>query len=184
VYRVTCPDRPLLTPVPIAGQPIEKLLDALRQPEDRVRYRARIELSARDSDQVLAAVAKWTTSLDQGDPDYEHQMLEALWLYQQHNVVNQELLARMLRSPDHRARAAATRVVAAWRDRLSEPLELLRVQATDDHPLVRLEAIRAASFFQTSKAAEVALLSLEKPQDNYLKYTLDEALKTLQKYTD
>ncbi len=32
----------------IAGEPIEKLLDLLKEPEDRVRYRARIELSGRD----------------------------------------------------------------------------------------------------------------------------------------
>src|SRR5205807_8927761 len=51
IYRVTYEGRPLLTPPKIAGEPIEKLLNALKEPEDRVRYRARIELSGRDSDQ-------------------------------------------------------------------------------------------------------------------------------------
>ena len=54
----------------------------------------------------------------------------------------------MLRSPDAHARAAATRVLCYWRDRVQAPLELLRVQINDDHPRVRLEAIRALSFFR------------------------------------
>ena len=41
VYRVTYPGRPLLKPAKIAGEPIEKLLEMLKEPEDRVRYRAR-----------------------------------------------------------------------------------------------------------------------------------------------
>src|SRR5439155_14532654 len=72
IYRVTYPDRPLLKPAKIAGEPIEKLLELLKEPEDRVRYRAKIELGARDSDQVIAAVKKWTAGLDRNDPNYEH----------------------------------------------------------------------------------------------------------------
>ena len=37
------------SPSKIAGEPIEKLLDLLKEPEDRVRYRARIELGGRDT---------------------------------------------------------------------------------------------------------------------------------------
>ena len=40
----------------IAGEPVAKLLDVLKEPEDRVRYRARIELGGRTSDEVVAAV--------------------------------------------------------------------------------------------------------------------------------
>src|SRR5262249_51683915 len=52
IYRVTYEDRKLLTPAPIAGEPIEKLLALLKEPEDRVRYRARIELGGRQSSNV------------------------------------------------------------------------------------------------------------------------------------
>ena len=48
IYRVTYPGRPLLKPASIAGQPIPHLLDLLKEPEDRVRYRTKIELSGRD----------------------------------------------------------------------------------------------------------------------------------------
>ncbi|HZN33090.1 MAG TPA: PVC-type heme-binding CxxCH protein, partial [Pirellulaceae bacterium] len=55
VYRVTYEGRPLLTPAKIAGEPVAKLLDLLKEPEDRTRYRARIELSGRPTGEVLAA---------------------------------------------------------------------------------------------------------------------------------
>ena len=55
------------------------------------------------------------------------------------------------------------------------------MQANDDHPRVRLEAVRAASFFHDPKASEVAIESLAHPQDSYLEYTLKETLDTLER---
>jgi glucose/arabinose dehydrogenase len=182
VYRVTYPGRPLLKPVPVAGVPTAQLLNVLKEPENRVRYRARIELSARDTKEVLAALQPWMDKLDAKDPNYEHTMMEALWVHQWHNRVNEKLLLRMLKSSDPWARAAATRVLCYWRDRVQNPLALLKTLAADDHPGVRLEAVRAASFFQSSEAAEVALASLAKPQDRFLKYTLDQTMNTLKPF--
>ena len=54
----------------IAGQPIEKLLDLMKEPEDRVRYRAKIELSARDSNAVIRALDLWMANLDSTDPQW------------------------------------------------------------------------------------------------------------------
>ena len=188
IYRITYPGRPLLKAVKIDGQSIENLLEALKTPEDGVRTRAKIELSKHDSTKVIAAVNKWIAKLDPKDSDYQHHLTEALWVHQWHNVVDEALLKRMLRSPDFHARAAATRVLCYWRDRVSNPLALLEKQAVDESPRVRLEAIRACSFFKEAKAAEVALsaLDLEKNPDEpdyYIKYCLDETMKTLDKYT-
>ncbi len=181
IYRVTYENRPLLKPVRIAGEPIEKLLELLKEPEDNVRYRTRIELGGRDSQQVIAAVQKWADSLDRADPQYEHNLMEALWLHQYHNVVNEDLLRRMLRSPEFRARAAATRVLCYWRDRVKDPLPLLRKQIHDDHPRVRLEAIRALSFFHGEEPLGIALELLTHPDDAYLRYTFNETLNTLER---
>jgi hypothetical protein len=179
IYRVTYPGRPLLQPARIAGQPIPRLLDLLKEPEDRVRYRAKIELSGRDTKEVVAALQPWMNALDPKDSKYEHHMLEALWVQQWHNRVDEALLKRMLRSIDPLARAAATRVLCYSRDKIANPLTLLKVQANDPHPAVRLEAVRAASFFQSSEAAVVAMESLNHPQDRFLAYTLDQTMKTL-----
>ena len=85
------------------------------------------------------------------------EMMASQALHQNHNVVDEGLLRDVLRSPDFRARAAATRVLCYWRDRVPEALELLKKQAADEHPRVRLEAVRAASFFTAPEAIEVAL---------------------------
>jgi len=179
VYRVTYPGRPLLKPAKIAGEPIDRLLDLLKEPEDRVRYRAKIELSARDTKEVMSTLDAWMGRLDQKDPNYEHQMMEALWVQQWHNRVNETLLNRMLRSKDPWARAAATRVLCYWRDRVPNAIALLKTQANDDHPAVRLEAVRAASFFTSPDAAAVAMAVRDRPQDRFIEYTFDQTMKTL-----
>lgn len=181
IYRITYEGRPLLKPAKIDGQPIEALLALLKEPEDDVRTRAKIELGKHDSPKVIAALKKWTAALDQTDKAYEHHLLEALWVHQWHNVVDEDLLKRMLRSPDFHARAAATRVLCYWRDRVANPLVLLKAQVNDESPRVRLEAVRACSFFRIPQAAEVALEVLNHSTDYYLKYTLDETMNTLDK---
>jgi HEAT repeat protein len=73
-------------------------------------------------------------------------------------------------------------VLCYWRDRVTNPLSLLKAQANDAHPAVRLEAVRAASFFKTTEAASVALESLNHPQDRFLQYTLDQTMNTLKPF--
>jgi len=182
IYRVSYPSRPLIEPVRIAGEPLDKLLDLLKNPNDRIRYRVRIELSGRETDAVIAAAKRWVKTLDKNDPAYEHHLTEALWLHQQHNVMDEQLLNRVLRSPDFHARAAATRVVCYMRHKLSDPLALLEAQAEDEHPRVRLEAVRACSFFRNAHAAEVALLAVKHPTDQYIEFTLEQTLRQLEPY--
>ena len=182
VYRVTYEGRPLSKTVEIAGKPIETLLDLLKDPENRVRYRAKTELGARATPEVLVAVKSWVAKLDKADTEHEHQLTEALWVHQYHDVVNLELLDRVLASPDFHARAAATRILCAWRDRIPKALEILKKLAADPYPRVRLEAVRAASFFPVPEAVEVALISADHPTDEYLDYTRGETMKTLEPY--
>ena len=44
IYRITYPSRPLVTPANVAGASINELLDNLKLPEYRTRYRTRREL--------------------------------------------------------------------------------------------------------------------------------------------
>ena len=182
VYRVTYEGRPLANPPKVAGEAIEKLLDVLKVQESRVRYRARIELSDRPSADVLAATDRWVAALDPKEKNHEHHLLEALWLNQQHDHVNLPLLERMLASPDFRARAAAVRVLCYQRDRVSDALDRFRKLAADEHPRVRLEAVRAASFFTVPEAVEIAVIAAEQPQDEYIKFVHGETMKTLDRY--
>ncbi|MBI4660563.1 MAG: dehydrogenase, partial [Verrucomicrobia bacterium] len=179
VYRITHEGRALLTPPKIHGQPIGALLEVLKAPENHVRELAKVELGRHEPAAVIAAVKDWIGRLDARDPGYQHQLMEALWVHQWQNVVDSALLGRMLRSPDANARAAATRVLCYWRDRVPNGLGLLKIQAGDENARVRLHAVRAASFFRTGEAVEVALTAVRHPLDYYLDYTLDETIKQL-----
>ena len=180
VYRITYKGRPLMKPAKIEGQSIAALLDLLKEPENQTRELAKIELGKRDTTKVIAGVRQWAAGLDSKDSNYEHHMMEALWVHQWHNVVDAERLTRMLNSPEANARAAAGRVLCYWRDRVPNDLALFAKLADDESPRVRLEAVRGASFYRSAEAAEVALAILKRPLDYYLEYTLKETLRQLE----
>ncbi len=179
IYRLIYADRPLLKPAKIDGQPIPALLELLKDPQNQVRTLAKIELAKRDPSEVISAVDQWAATLDKNDPTYEHHLTEALWVHQWLNVVDLHLLARMLRSPEPHARAAATRVLCYWRDRVPNAIPLLATESQDEYPRVRLEAVRAASFFTDPAAADAALEALIKPTDYYLDYVLRETMRQI-----
>ena len=180
IYRITYEGRELDKPTAIAGEPIPKLLALLSNPEERVSYRARAELGSRKVEDVIPAVKTWIAGLDKTSKDYEHNMLEALWVHQNFNVVDKDLLIKVLTSPDFRARAAATRVLTYWRDSVPEAMNLFKQQAADSHPRVRLEAVRAASFFNTSEAVEIPVIAADLGTDIYLDFTRAETMKVIE----
>jgi glucose/arabinose dehydrogenase len=182
IFRITHTKRPLVKAPKIAGAPIADLLNVLlTEPEERTRYRTRLELWDRETPAVVSEVKSKLAGLDKSDPNYEHHRLELLWLHQAHDVVDAELLQAVLESPEPKARAAATRVLCYWRDRVPQPIALLQKRVNDEHPRVRLEAVRALSFFHEQAALDTAVESLIYDQDDYLKYTLDETVKTLER---
>ena len=114
IYRITATGRDLQKPVAIAGQPISALLDVLKHPTDSIRQRARIELSARDSKEVIAATKAWVKQFDATKKEDAHPLLEALWLSSQHNIRNVELLGQLMKSPEPHARNAAQVIQHLW----------------------------------------------------------------------
>jgi len=181
IYRITYPGRPFLTPKKIHGEPIANLLELLKEHEDNVRLRAKIELDTHDSKEVIAAVQKWEAALDKSDKNYEHHRLEALWVHQWHNVVNLDLLHSVLKSPEPRARAQAVRVANYWSDRVPDTFAILEAAIKDPAPRVRLEAVRALSFSKGAdvpKAIELAKLVMA-DKDYYIDYCFRETMKQL-----
>jgi putative heme-binding domain-containing protein len=171
IWRVTARGRPLVPRPRLVGAPTEALLEALKAPEDWTRQQAKRVLKERGPG-VLPALAKWVGHLEAGDPAHEHHLLEALWTYQSLNTVEPRLLERLLNAQDHHAQAAATRVIAYWHDRLTDPMGLLAARVQDEHPQVRLEAVRALAHLRDPRAVEVALQALHRPVDRYLDYAL------------
>lgn len=181
VWRITAKGRPLATPPKIHGATIAQQLDLLKAYEDRTRYRARLALREWPTDQVIAAVEQWVATLDPAHADYEHHLLEALWVHEHNDRVNQPLLRQLLAAKEFRARAAAVRVLQHWFDRVDGGMALLATAVNDAEPRVRLEAVRALSFVPTAEAANTALQILAHPMDYYLSYVLDSTMSTLER---
>ena len=114
ILRLTVKDRPLQKPVKIDGEPIDVLLENLKHPVNGVRHRTRVELSERDSKEVIAATQEWIKGFDPDDEQEAHHLLEALWLHQQHHVRNDELLKTLLNSKVKHAAMAASTVDHFW----------------------------------------------------------------------
>ncbi|MEL7338583.1 MAG: HEAT repeat domain-containing protein, partial [Planctomycetota bacterium] len=181
IWRVTHKDRPLLDPPKIHGAALPELLELLKSPEDRTRYRAKRELAARPTQDVIAALDKWVAGLDPSDPNLTHQQLEALWMYQTHDRVNFDLLDKLSSDEDYRPRAACVRLVSHMRHAIDDHAKRIEKAIHDEHPTVRLEAVRAVSFLEGDDAIEMALGVLEYDMDDYLQYTLDETMRQLEK---
>jgi len=176
VYRLVYKDKPLLTPETQAGKATRDVLEQLKSPEWRTRYRARADLQSRPQAEVSAAAADWVNA-NASASEADRLRLEQLWLQQCFHAVDEGLLGRLLKSAVPDARAGATRVLAHERDRIAGAERLLIIQATDAHPRVRTEAVRGLSFYPTSDAmAAVVAAANMTPEDRFVTYTCDAAL--------
>jgi mono/diheme cytochrome c family protein/glucose/arabinose dehydrogenase len=183
VFRVTYPARPLVKPPVIAGAAVPALLEVLKEPEYRTRYRARRELRGRPAAEVLPAVRAWAAALDPAAPSYERLLCEALWVTWSRNQVDPDILQSCLGAKAHQARAAAVHVLRYAHRDIAGSLGLLeQAAATDPHPRVRLEAIVAASWIGGREGARIALAGLNQPLDRWMvpvtKQILEQTLKS------
>ena len=167
IWRITAKGRPPVDPPDLDDADVSALLDAVLAPEGWTREQARRVLKERGPDAVLPELGAWANTLEPDD------RIEALWLHQALDHPEPGLLAELLGSDDPDTRAAAARVAGDWRGRLDDPLALLAPLVVDDHPRVRLEAIRAVADVPDPRAAEVALRALSMPLDTELDYALD-----------
>ncbi|MFT5857307.1 MAG: mono/diheme cytochrome c family protein/glucose/arabinose dehydrogenase, partial [Verrucomicrobiales bacterium] len=179
VYRITYPARPLVKPAAVHGAPIAVLLDHLKLPEYRTRYRTKRELRGRPSEQVLAALNPWISALDKADGRYEHHLLEALWVSWGLNQTDPALLKQLLDAKDFHVRAAAVQVLRYNTHLIPEHAELLTTAANDEHGRVRLEAIAAASWLDPGVGLSIVETAGKKPVDKWIKPVHDTTLAHL-----
>ena len=113
-------------------------------------------------------------------------LLRGVWMQQALGVPVPVPLHDLLEANDPRVRAAAVRVLAEWAGNtpglpsLAESrlprfaaLGSLSKRVTDDHPRVRLEALRALARIPTARSAELALRVLDQgPVEGFLEYAL------------
>ncbi len=180
IVRITYPSRPLVKPAKVDGAGINQLLENLKLPEYRSRYRSRRALREFPAAEVLAAVKGWTASLDKADPRYQHHLLEALWTTWGLNAPDETLLRQMLESPDFRARAAAVRVLRYNHHRIPDHAALMEKAARDPEGRVRLEATAAATWLPDVAAAKkIVAAAASQPIDDWNKNAIKTATDRL-----
>lgn len=170
IYRITYPSRPLVKPAQVAGASVQTLLNNLKEPELRTRYRSRRALRSHPASEVLPAVKAWVAGLDKNDAQYEHNVLEALWVTWGMNEADETLLRQTLNAKDFHARAGAVRVLRYNTHRVADHVALLEKAAADEHGRVRLEAIVAASWLPNTAAAKnIVAIGSKQPLDEWSK---------------
>ena len=143
IWRVTAKGRPLVERPKLVGAPTADSARGAEGPRGLDPAQAKRVLKERGRAEVVPALAAWVKALDPADPDVEHQRLEGLWTYQALDVVEPDLLATLLDAAGSARAGGGDAGGPALADRLSDPLALLADRVADDHPRVRLEAVRA-----------------------------------------
>lgn len=169
IYRITYPSRPLVKETNFDNNtPINDLLESLKLPEYRTRYRAKRVLRGRDTEEVSQALKVWVKNLDTKNANYSHNLLEALWVSWGINKIDNDLLQKSLTSEDHRVRSAAVRAVRYNGHQLSNQYNLLKQAANDKHGRVRLEAIVAGSWLDKDEGQAILNIAAKQPLDDWM----------------
>jgi len=117
IYRVTAEGRKSLPVLKLEKASTADVVKSLGSPTLAERYRARLELTGRNPDEVVAAINNWVKQFDAKKPEHARNLVEAMWVYQQSRRPNEMLLAALIGSPVADARATAVR---ALRDMVRE----------------------------------------------------------------
>ena len=148
VYRVTYEGRPLVKAPKMSGKSITEVCENFFSQETSTRYRARLELSGRDRDQVKSKIAAFSKQLDprKNSPqrDEAQALLECLWVLEEQRLPNLDLLKRVFQAEDGRVRAASIRTLGHWSGMAEGWEPILMTAARDPSALVRAEAVKAA----------------------------------------
>jgi putative heme-binding domain-containing protein len=164
IWRIAFKDNPLNQRIDFTKLSNPALLDQLSSSNNYDRAMSRRVLVERNA---LKDVNSWVKKQSS-----KTLLLEALWLYQAFNHVEPKILSQVLDSNDGRIRAAAVRVLSDWIGGISNAQELLAGLVVDEHPRVRLEAMRALSKIPDARSVELVLSAYDKPMDGFLDYAL------------
>ena len=173
IYRITSEGRALAKPHKFKSESIEKIFNAFYDRQNSARYRARLELTGRDSKEVIAKVTAWAAERDVAKPADAQALLECLWVIEEQRAPNLNLLATVFEAAEPRVRAAAIRTLGHWAGRVDGWESILVAAGQDEAAIVRAEAVKAAVEFQGRTAAEVIFEVATRPTD----VELDTVLK-------
>lgn len=178
IWRLARSDRALVKTPVLSGLTPAQLIEHLRSPERWVRAQVARLLADMPTAQVLPALDAWTAALP-NDASGDPLRLQALAVHVAHGEARPVLLTAMLASADHRVRAYATRVIAAWATQLPAAVALVSDRVRDAHPRVRVEALVVCSRLASTAAMEAALTVRSSPRDRFIDYALKQTARVL-----
>lgn len=171
IYRITYPSRPLVKPAKVFGASIDELLNNLKLPEYRTRYRSKRVLRGFDKNEVSRKLQNWIKNLNPREANYEHHLLEALWVSWGINQIDTKLLGSLLLSKDERVRAAAVHVSRFIGSKIPNQANILQKSANDNSGRVRMEALAASTWLNQPTASIIQKAVAKKPMDDWLRIT-------------
>ena len=197
VYRVTAEGRETQPVVKLDKASTAEVVATLASPTLAERYRARLELTGRNPDEVIAVINDWVKQFDAKNPEHARHLVEALWVHQQTRRPNPQLCASLLKSPMPSARVASIRYLSALTlelklkrhagteidvPGLSECILLIPSLAQDQDSQVRAEAVVFATVAHPELYewnAEIIFRAMQTEQDPQLGFVINEARKTI-----
>jgi len=171
IWRVTAKGRPKVKAIALGNLNHADLLEETLSPNGFNQEQARRLLTERaragKQSEITAALSQWV-----GKKKSERAILEGLWLFDSLNVAVPNRLTELLASKDDNIRTAVARILSHWHSLMPNAPELFKGLVADDHPRVRLEALRALAGAPSARSAELALSVLDYPMDTTLDYAL------------
>jgi putative heme-binding domain-containing protein len=180
IWRIVAKNRPLVKKPQLTKATTPELLESLKLPEEWTRLQAKQVLKSKGAKEVIPALQKWVAALDKNDANYEHNLLEALWVYQTMETVNEPILLNLLNAKSHNARAAALRALELWYTKIANVPALLAKSVKDEHAQVRLESVIALRKTKTADAAKTALSALDAQMDEFMDFALWQTIRELE----
>lgn len=179
IYRVTPKGSKPLQPVKLKGKSIPEVLRAFHAKENSTRYRTRLELSGRPTDEVVQALNTWAKTLDVSKPDDAQALLEGLWVLEEHRRPDLNWIQKVFAAEEPRVRAAAIRTLGHWSQRVQGWQALLLTAARDPSALVRAEALKSAVELGGDAASDAFFEAAVRPTDPEMNTVLNYARREL-----
>jgi putative heme-binding domain-containing protein len=170
IWRVQWKGGATAKPRDLAAAGDAELMEMLVADDRYARDQALAVLAGRArSEEYLAAAKAWMDAATGG-----RRLLAALWLGESLGLRRAELLEKAFSDPEGPVRAAAVRIGRDWlAGEHRERVAALMVKAVaDEHPRVRLEAVRALTKLRDPLAADAAFRALAMEKDGFLDYAL------------
>jgi putative heme-binding domain-containing protein len=167
IWKVSRKQSPLAEKRDFAALGEKELLVALASDYRNDREQATAVLFESRSETLNSTLADWAAKASD-----EKTLLAALWLSQGRNVPNPGLLDKVLGHEKGEVRAAGVRGLGDWLSEVDDALGRLKKAVSDEHPRVRIEAVRVLAKLPGRESFDVALEALDHPSDRFIEYAL------------